>query len=150
MFDGFDLHRIDTGEATIRCRIGGSGPPLLLLHGNPQTHIMWHLVAPRLAEEFTVVATDLRGYGESGKPKTTDDHEPYSKRAMARDQVAVMRQLGFERFSVAGHDRGGRVAYRLALDHPERVEKLAVLDIVPTGDAWGRADARFATAYWPW
>ena len=109
MFEGFELTTIDTGETTIRVRHGGSGPPLLLLHGNPQTHVMWHLVAPRLAQDFTVVATDLRGYGDSGKPPTTPDHEPYSKRAMARDQVAVMRQLGFERFSVAGHDRGGRV-----------------------------------------
>jgi haloacetate dehalogenase len=150
MFEGFELSTIDTGETTIRVRRGGSGPPLLLLHGNPQTHVMWHLVGPRLAEEFTVVATDLRGYGESGKPPSTDDHEPYSKRAMARDQVAVMRQLGFERFSLAGHDRGGRVAYRLALDHPERVEKLAVLDIIPTGEAFRRADFKFGMGYWHW
>src|SRR5579862_9033608 len=118
MFEGFELLTIDTGEARIRLRKGGSGPPLLLLHGHPQSHVMWHLVAPRLAEEFTVVAPDLRGYGDSSKPATTADHAPYSKRAMARDQVAVMAQLGFERFMVAGHDRGGRVAYRLALDHP--------------------------------
>jgi haloacetate dehalogenase len=111
---------------------------------------MWHLVAPRLAEDFTVVATDLRGYGDSGHPATTPDHEPYSKRAMARDQVAVMRALGFERFSLAGHDRGGRVAYRLALDHPERVEKVAVLDIIPTGEAFRRTDFRFAMGYWHW
>ena len=150
MFEGFELSTIDTGETTIRVRRGGSGPPLLLLHGNPQTHVMWHLVAPRLAQEFTVVATDLRGYGESGKPPSTDNHEPYSKRAMARDQVAVMRQLGFERFAVAGHDRGGRVAYRLALDHPDRVEKLAVLDIIPTGEAFRRADFKFGMGYWHW
>jgi haloacetate dehalogenase len=111
---------------------------------------MWHLVAPRLAEEFTVVAADLRGYGESSKPPTTPDHEPYSKRAMARDQVEVMRQLGFERFSVAGHDRGGRCAYRLALDHPERVTKLAVLDIVPTAEMWRRADKEFGLVNWHW
>jgi haloacetate dehalogenase len=104
---------------------------------------MWHLVAPRLAEAFTVVAADLRGYGESSKPATTPDHEPYSKRAMARDQVELMRQLGFDRFSVAGHDRGGRCAYRLALDHPEHVAKLAVLDIVPTADMWRRVDKEF-------
>jgi haloacetate dehalogenase len=111
---------------------------------------MWHLVAPRLAQDFTVVATDLRGYGDSGKPASAPDHEPHSKRAMARDQVEVMRQLGFERFSLAGHDRGGRVAYRLALDHPERVEKIAVLDIIPTGEAFRRTDFRFAMGYWHW
>jgi haloacetate dehalogenase len=111
---------------------------------------MWHLVAPVLAEEFTVVAADLRGYGESSKPPTTDDHEPYSKRAMARDMVQVMRQLGFDRFSVAGHDRGGRCAYRLALDHPERVATLAVLDIVPTAEMWRRADKEFGLVDWHW
>src|SRR5919199_1021859 len=150
VFDGFTLAMMDTGEAIIRVRYGGSGPPLLLLHGHPQTHVMWHRVAPRLAEEFTVVAADLRGYGGSSKPPTTPDHAPYSKRAMARDQVAVMRQLGFERFSVAGHDRGGRCAYRLALDHPERVTKLAVLDIIPTGEAFRRADMAFGLGYWHW
>jgi len=150
MFEGFELTTIDTGEARIRVRHGGSGPPLLLLHGNPQTHVMWHKVAPRLAEEFTVVATDLRGYGDSSKPETTADHAPYSKRAMARDQVEVMRQLGHERFMLAGHDRGGRCAYRLALDHPERVAKLAVLDIVPTGEAFRRADMAFGMGYWHW
>jgi haloacetate dehalogenase len=121
MFEGFELERIDTGEATIRVRHGGHGPPVLLLHGHPQTHAMWNRVAPRLAEDFTVVAADLRGYGESSKPETTPDHEPYSKRAMARDQVEVMRTLGVERFSVAGHDRSGRCAYRLevrAVDRP--------------------------------
>src|SRR5665213_2106839 len=105
MFEGFDLSYVDAGEATIRVRKGGSGPPLLLLHGHPQTHVMWHRIAPRLAHEFTVVAMDLRGYGESSKPPTAADHEPYSKRAMARDAVAVMRHFGFERFDVAGHDR---------------------------------------------
>ena len=150
MFEGFELSMIDTGEAVIRVRHGGSGPPLLLLHGNPQTHVMWHEVAPRLARDFTVVATDLRGYGDSSKPPTTPDHEPHSKRAMARDQIAVMQQLGFERFQVAGHDRGGRCAYRLALDHPDRVLKLAVLDIIPTGEAFRRADMAFGLAYWGW
>jgi haloacetate dehalogenase len=111
---------------------------------------MWNFVAPGLAEDFTVVAADLRGYGESSKPPTTSDHEPYSKRAMARDQVEVMRQLGFERFGVAGHDRGGRCAYRLALDHPERVERLVVLDIVPTGDMWHRVDMEFGLVDWHW
>ena len=150
MFEGFESVMIDAGGATIRVRHGGSGPPLLLLHGNPQTHAMWHEVAPRLAEDFTVVATDLRGYGDSSKPETTPDHAPYSKRTMARDQVAVMRALGFERFFVCGHDRGGRVAYRMALDHPERVLRLAVLDIVPTWEAFSRADMAFGLGYWHW
>lgn len=150
MFEGFTAARIDTGEATIPVWYGGSGPPLLLLHGHPQTHVMWHLVAPRLAEQFTVVVTDLRGYGDSTKPPPTADHEPYSKRAMARDQVAVMQQLGFARFAVAGHDRGGRCAYRMALDHPERVTGLAVLDIIPTGEAFRRADMAFGLGYWHW
>jgi haloacetate dehalogenase len=150
MFDGFTSATIETDEATIRVRHGGSGPPLLLLHGHPQTHVMWHLVAPRLADHFMVVAADLRGYGESAKPATTTDHEPYSKRAMGRDQIAVMGQLGFDRFAIAGHDRGGRVAYRLALDHPKRVSKLAVLDIVPTGEAYRRADMAFGLGYWHW
>ena len=150
MFEGFELDRIDVGEAVLRVRHGGSGPPLLLLHGHPQTHAMWHLVAPQLAEDHTVVAPDLRGYGESSKPPTRPDHEPYSKRAMARDAVALMRALGFDRFAVAGHDRGARVAYRLALDHPECVEKLAVLDVIPTAETWRRADRRFMLAWWHW
>src|SRR5215216_627384 len=150
MFEGFELSMIETDEATIRVRHSGSGPPLLLLHGHPQSHVMWHKVAPELARDFTVVATDLRGYGDSSKPPTTPDHEPYSKRAMARDQVAVMRQLGFERFFVAGHDRGGRVAYRLALDHPERVLKLATLDIIPTGEAFRRTTMASALNSWHW
>ena len=150
MFEGFTLTTIETGETSIRVCHGGSGPPLLLLHGHPQTHAMWHLVAPRLAQDFTVVAPDLRGYGDSGKPPTTPDHAPYAKRAMARDQVAVMHQLGFEQFAVAGHDRGGRCAYRLALDHPERVRRLAVLDIVPTSEAFRRTDMAFALTYWHW
>jgi haloacetate dehalogenase len=111
---------------------------------------MWHEVAPRLAEDFTVVATDLRGYGDSSKPETTPDHAPYSKRAMARDQISVMRAVGFERFNVCGHDRGGRVAYRMALDHPERVIRLAVLYIVPTWEAFSRADMAFGLGYWHW
>ena len=146
MFEGFEEAMIDTGEATLRVRRGGAGPPVLLLHGAPQTHATWYRVAPLLARDFTVVAADLRGYGGSSKPATTPDHEPYSKRAMARDQVALMRQLGFERFALAGHDRGGRVAYRLALDHPERVSRLAVLDIVPTFDTFRRVDMHYA----PW
>ena len=118
MFEGFESAMIDAGEASIRVRRGGSGPPLLLLHGNPQTHAMWHEVSPRLAEHFTVVATDLRGYGDSSKPATTPDHAPYSKRAMARDQISVMRASGFKRFNVCGHDRGGRVAYQRAGARP--------------------------------
>src|SRR3954451_20965606 len=132
MFEGFELTTIDTGEARIRLRHGGSGPPLLLLHGNPQSHVMWHKIAPRLAEEFTLVLPDIRGYGDSSKPPYTDDHVPYSKRNMARDQVEVMRQLGFDQYYVAGHDRGSRVSYRMALDFPEKVLKLATLDIIPT------------------
>jgi len=150
MFEGFTLTTIKAGEIEIRLRHGGSGPPLLLLHGHPETHVMWHKIAPRLARDFTVIAPDLRGYGGSGKPATTADHEPYSKRAMARDQIALMRHFGFERFAVAGHDRGGRVTYRLALDHPEAVEKLAVLDIVPTGEMYRRADMAFGLGYWHW
>ena len=150
MFEAFESEEIDTGETTIFARLSGSGPPVLLLHGFPQTHAMWRGVAPRLARDFTVVCADLRGYGRSGCPASAPDHAPYSKRAMARDMVAVMERLGFDRFSVAGHDRGGRVAYRLALDHPGEVERLAVLDILPTGTVWERADARFALAYWPW
>jgi haloacetate dehalogenase len=150
MFEGFEQAMIDTGEAVIRVRSGGEGPPVLLLHGIPETHVMWHKIAPRLAQDFTVVVTDLRGYGDSSKPPSRPDHAPYSKRAMARDQVEVMRQLGFDRFFVAGHDRGGRCAYRMALDHPQRVLKLAVLDIVPTGEAFRRADMRMGLAYWVW
>lgn len=150
MFEQFTLETIDTGEATLRVRHGGSGPPLLLLHGHPQTHVMWHLVAPGLAEQFTVVAADLRGYGGSSKPPTAPDHAPYSKRAMARDMLALMQRLGHEQFYVAGHDRGGRVAYRMALDHPDRVRKLAVLDIIPTGEHFARADAAFALGYFHW
>jgi haloacetate dehalogenase len=150
MFEGFELYTIEAGEAAIRVRHGGSGPPLLLLHGYPQTHAMWHLVAPRLAQDFTVVATDLRGYGDSSKPPTTSDHEPYSKRAMARDQIEVMTQLGFDDFLVVGHDRGARCAYRMALDHPARVRRLAVLDIIPTAEAYRRTDMKFALGAWHW
>ncbi len=132
MFEGFSVRDMDTTGARIHLRVGGSGPPLLLLHGNPLTHVMWHKVAPRLAQEYTVVAADLRGYGDSAKPPGGGDHADYSFRAMARDQVEVMRSLGFERWRVAGHDRGARVAHRMALDHPQRVERAAFLDIVPT------------------
>jgi haloacetate dehalogenase len=150
LFEGFTLSMVKTDEATICVRHGGSGPPLLLLHGHPQTHVMWHKIAPLLARDFTVVAADLRGYGDSSKPPTTDDHEPYSKRAMARDQIAVMQSFGFEQFFVAGHDRGGRCGYRMALDHPDRVLKLATLDIIPTAEAFRRADMAFGLGYWHW
>ena len=150
MFEGFRTEMVDVGDARIRARVGGSGPPLLLLHGSPQTLLMWHLVAPKLTEEFTVVATDMRGYGDSSKPESATDHEPYSKRAMALDQVSVMKYFGFERFALCGHDRGGRVGYRMALDHPGVVTKLAVLDIVPTREAFRRADMAFGLSYWHW
>src|SRR5215475_11774354 len=150
MMDDFETAEIQTDETSIFARWSGSGLPLLLLHGFPQTHLMWRRVAPLLARHFTVVCADLRGYGRSGCPASTPDHAPYAKRAMAHDLVRVMEQLGFPRFAVAGHDRGGRVAYRMALDHPGRIHRLAVLDIVPTDTAWDLADARFALGYWPW
>src|SRR5688572_3094220 len=149
-FSDFEAIELQTDETSIFLRRGGSGPALLLLHGFPQTHLMWRLAAPLLASDFTVVCADLRGYGRSGCPPSTPDHAPYAKRAMARDLIAVMERLGFARFFVAGHDRGGRVAYRMALDHPDRVTGLAVLDILPTDLVWERADARFALGYWPW
>jgi haloacetate dehalogenase len=150
MMDDFDTAEVETGEARIFVRRSGSGSPILLLHGFPETHLMWRGVAPLLARNFTVVCADLRGYGRSGCPVSTPDHAPYAKRAMAQDMVIVMERLGFTRFAVAGHDRGGRVAYRMALDHPGRIERLAVLDVVPTATVWDRADARLALDYWPW
>lgn len=149
-FDLFETVEIQAGEARIFLRRFGSGPPVLLLHGFPQTHLMWRDVAGLLAPRFTVVCADLRGYGRSSCPSSDPDHSPYSKRVMANDMVSVMNSLGFSRFSVAGHDRGGRVAYRLALDHMSRVERLAVLDVVTIADAWERADKRLATGFWPW
>jgi haloacetate dehalogenase len=150
MFDGFERRRISTTGAEINLVTGGSGPPLLLLHGYPQTHAMWHKVAPALAEHFTVVAADLRGYGDSSKPETTPDHAPYSKRAMALDMAEAMTALGHERFFLCGHDRGGRVAHRLALDHGDRVDQLCVLDIAPTREMYRKTDDAFARAYWHW
>jgi haloacetate dehalogenase len=150
ILEGFEARDVDAGEATIHVRIAGSGPPLLLLHGYPQTGAMWHRVAPALAEEHTVVVADLRGYGASSKPATTDDHEPYSKRAMARDMVAVMAALGFERFDLAGHDRGARVSYRLALDHPDSLRRLVLLDIIPTSEMYARTTMRRALGAWHW
>jgi haloacetate dehalogenase len=149
-FPGFTRCRLDTGEAQINLVHGGDGPPLLLLHGYPQTHLMWRKIAPQLAEHFTVVCPDLRGYGDSSAPPSDPEHAAYSKRAMAADQVRVMQSLGFDEFHLAGHDRGGRVAHRLALDHPERVTKLAVLDIAPTRHMYLSADREMATAYYHW
>jgi haloacetate dehalogenase len=150
MFEGFALERVDLGGVTLRVRHGGSGPPLVLLHGHPRTHVTWHRVAPQLADRFTVVCPDLRGYGESSKPPTTPDHRPYSKRAMAADVVALLRHLGHERFAVVGHDRGCYVAARTALDHPDAVTALGVLDGVPIAEALARCDARFAASWWHW
>jgi haloacetate dehalogenase len=150
VFDGFETRELATERGAIHARVGGDGPPLLLLHGYPQTHLMWHGAAAQLAERHTVVVADLSGYGESFRPPTADDHAPHSKRALALDQVQAMATLGHDRFAVAGHDRGGRVAYRMALDHPSTVTALAVLDIVPTADVWARADDRPALFYWHW
>jgi haloacetate dehalogenase len=150
MFDGFSLERIDVGDAVLRVRHGGEGPPVMLLHGHPRTHTTWHRVAPLLAAEHTVICPDLRGYGESSKPPTSDDHAPYSKRAMAADCIALAKSLGHERFAIVGHDRGAYVAFRAALDHPEAIDALAVLDAIPIADALARADAAFAEAWWHW
>jgi haloacetate dehalogenase len=150
VFDGFEARDLPTERGAIHAMVGGEGRPLLLLHGYPQTHLMWHACAPLLAEHFTVVVTDLSGYGDSLRPAPTSDHVPHSKRALALDQVQAMASLGHERFAVAGHDRGGRVAYRMALDHAERVTALAVLDIVPTAEVWARADDKLAVGYWHW
>jgi haloacetate dehalogenase len=150
LMPGFRWSDVDADGVRIRAAIGGSGPPLLLLHGHPQTHLTWHKVAPVLARRFTVVATDLRGYGDSAKPAGGADHEAYSKRAMAADQVAVMRHFGFDRFAIVGHDRGARVAHRLALDHPDAVTRLALLDIAPTATMYARTDKDFATRYFWW
>src|SRR5689334_863146 len=146
----FQTRDVETAGARIHLATGGSGPPLLLLHGHPQTHLTWHKIAPRLAERFTVVAPDLRGYGDSEKPDGGERHVNYSKRAMAADQVAVMRALGFARFAVVGHDRGARVGHRMALDHPERVTRLAVLDIVPTYTVFTSVTQQLATSYYHW
>jgi haloacetate dehalogenase len=149
-FEGFRLETREANGVALRLRRGGAGPPLLLLHGNPQTHAMWHRVAPALARRFTVIAPDLRGYGFSSKPPVSADHAAYSKRAMAQDMVALMRGLGHPRFAVVSHDRGARVAHRLALDHPEAVERLCVMDIVPTLHHFEHADMAFAIGYYHW
>ncbi|NQU56353.1 MAG: alpha/beta hydrolase [Rhodospirillales bacterium] len=150
MFEGFERTRVETEDAEINVLKGGNGPPLLLLHGYPQTHVMWHKIAPRLAEDFSVVITDLRGYGDSSKPPGGEGHDGYSKRAMAADQVQVMASLGHQTFFVAGHDRGGRVSHRMALDHPEIVLKAAVLDIVPTHKIFSTVNQKVASGYYHW
>ena len=151
MLDGFKFERrkVSTG-IQIAYRIGGEGQPLLLLHGYPQTHLMWAKIAPRLAEHFTVVMSDLRGYGDSDKPQSDPQHETYSFRSMAQDQVSLMESLGYRQFAVAGHDRGARVTHRICLDHPERVTQAAVLDIAPTLTMYERTDMLFAMGYYEW
>lgn len=154
MFKGFERKTAELGEVAIHYRKGAighdSGPPLLLLHGHPQTHVIWHKIAETLARRYTVVCADLRGYGDSGKPEAVAGHLNYSKRAMAADMVALMSHLGFDRFHLVGHDRGGRVAHRLAADHPQRVSRLAVLDVAPTLAMYEQTSMAFAQAYYHW
>lgn len=150
LFPGFGEHLVDTGEAVIHARAGGSGPGLLLLHGYPQTHAIWHRVAPVLAKSFTVVAADLRGYGQSSCPPTGIDHMPYSKRSMARDMIVLMRHFGFSRYAVMGHDRGARVAYRIAIEAPHQVERLVILDIITTLDQWSAATQHMRLTMFHW
>jgi haloacetate dehalogenase len=146
----FETGRVDVAGNSVFYRRYGQGSAILLVHGFPRTSLMWRLLAPKLAADHTVICVDLRAYGRSGIPASAEDHVPYSKRAMARELVAVMAQLGFPVFNVIGHDRGGRVSYRLALDHPKNVERLAVFDVIPILEAWNRSDASFAQTYWPW
>jgi len=150
MLEGFESLRIERDGVTLNVRRAGQGAPLLLLHGHPQTHAMWHLVAPKLAERFEVVLMDLRGYGDSGRPAAGEQSANYARREMARDAVEVMRRLGHERFQVLAHDRGARVAHRLALDHPQAVERLLLLDIAPTLAMYRHTSEAFARAYWHW
>jgi haloacetate dehalogenase len=150
LFPEFTPCDVATSATRIHCVVGGSGPPLLLLHGYPQTHAMWHRIATRLAERYTVVCADLRGYGDSGKPASDARHATYSKRAMAQDMVEVMRHFGFERFRLVGHDRGARVAHRLCRDHPDAVSQVVLLDISPTATMYAHTDRAFATAYYHW
>jgi haloacetate dehalogenase len=150
LFPGFTRRRVRASGAVIYLVSGGSGPPVLMLHGYPETHAMWHKVAPKLARDYTVVCADLRGYGDSSKPKGLPDHSNYSKRAMARDMAEVMTALGHREFHLVGHDRGGRVAHRLARDHGARVLSLAVLDISPTAKVFARVDKGLATAFYHW
>lgn len=150
LFPSFKSELIHVNGVQIMARIGGSGAPLLLLHGHPQTHAIWHRIAPQLTASHTVVMTDLRGYGDSSKPQGTPDHSNYAKRTMALDQVEVMRHLGFETFDVLAHDRGARVAHRLALDHPEAVKRMVLLDVAPTLAMYEQTSDAFARAYWHW
>jgi len=150
VFEGFALEHVEVGPVRLRVRHGGEGPPVVLLHGHPRTHTTWHAVAPLLAQGHTVVCPDLRGYGRSSKPPTDDGHTPYSKSAMAQDVADLMAALGHERFAVVGHDRGAQVAFRLAMEHPDRVERMAFLGVLPTGDLLAHCDARFATQWWHW
>ena len=150
MFDGFTRQQIKTRDTRINLVRGGNGYPILLLHGYPQTHVCWHRVAPILAESFTVVCPDLRGFGDSDKPPSDPEHLAYSKRVMAQDQVEVMQRLGFGEFAVVGHDRGARVAHGMALDYEEKVTKLALLDIIPTGTAFASVDKEMATSAFNW
>jgi haloacetate dehalogenase len=150
LFPGFASEWITTSRGRIFARIGGQGPPLMLLHGYPQTHVMWHRVVPQLATQFSLIIADLPGYGWSDVPTTDADHTPFTKRAMAQAMIEVMEHLGHARFALAGHDRGGRVGYRLALDHPGRLSRLAVLDILPTYDYWARMDRQFALRIYHW
>ena len=150
LYPGFSSHWVATGAGRIFARTGGTGPPLLLLHGHPQTSVMWHCIAPMLARQFALIIPDLPGYGWSDAPEADADHAPYTKRAMANAMIEVMEALGHVRFHIAGHDRGGRVGYRLALDHPGRLEKIAVLDIVPTWAMWHRLDPKLAMRTWHW
>jgi haloacetate dehalogenase len=150
VLENFDDHDVDVNGTRIHAAVGGDGPPVLLLHGYPQSHVMWHRVAPELADRHTVVLADLRGYGDSSRPASETDHASYSKRAMAEDQVGLMRTLGFEAFAVVGHDRGARVAHRLCLDRPQVVSRVALLDIVPTRHVFGHVDRAMAQAYYHW
>ena len=150
MYSAFTPKRLHANGVEIHALIGGSGPPLLLLHGYPQSHLIWHRVAPELAKVFTVIVTDLRGYGLSAKPPGLPDHSNYSKRDMAKDQVEVMHQLGFDSFHLCGHDRGGRVAHRLAMDYPQAVKRLMLLDISPTLTMYEQTSMDFARSYWWW
>jgi haloacetate dehalogenase len=146
----FETSQVKVSGNTIFIRRYGKGPAILMVHGFPRTSLMWRFLAPKLAQDHTVICVDLRAYGRSGIPASSDDHFPYSKRAMGNELVEVMAQLGFPTFVLIGHDRGGRVSYRLALDHPKAVERLAVFDVIPILEAWNRSDARFARTYWPW